>query len=172
MLRVGRSPAWGNWRPFHRSTGGGCPCLLDRGAGSCAGAVQGSTRGLGPRRAEKGTGGRNGWWPAGSFDDVVGPASKLALPLRGGVPVLGIHEVGRGHLLPGGRPDRLPGHLHALPSEVVCRLRLDLGVAIPEERVHQQLGVDPEGAGVGIDVEERGRAPSPNSDRLCPTSGR
>ena len=68
------------------------------------------------------------------LDDAAGPAGELALQPRRGAPVLSAADVRRGHLLPCGRLDRLPGHLHALPGEVVRRPRGQL-----RESAEQQL---------------------------------
>jgi hypothetical protein len=99
------------------------------------------------------------------LDDTAGPAGELALQPGRGARVLGAHEVCRGDVVPGSRPNRLPGHLHVLNGEMIRRLGLDVGVAVLQECVHQQLGANLERPGVEVDVEGNGAGvPSPNCE--------
>ena len=91
------------------------------------------------------------------LDDVPGPLGEGSLQPRRRSPVLRADEVGRWDLLPGRRSDRLGGDLHALPRQPRRRLRLDVRVAVLQERLHKQLGADAERARLEVDVEKRCR---------------
>src|ERR1019366_7600878 len=90
------------------------------------------------------------------LDDGAGLAGEVALQPRWRALVLGADEIGRGHLLPGRRTYGLCRHVHALPRELVCSLGLGVGVAVLQERLHEELRADTERAAVRVDVEERG----------------
>jgi len=93
---------------------------------------------------------------------TIVPARRAELPLqpRRRPPVLGAYEVGRWSSLPGGRSYGLGRDLHALPSQPRrrLRLRLDVTVAVLQERLHEQFGTDAERACLQVDVEERRRS--------------
>ena len=95
--------------------------------------------------------------PRVELHDVACPAGELALQLGGGTPVLGAHEVGRGHLLPGRRLHRLLEDRQALPRRFPRGLSLDLGTAVLKERLGQGVQPDGERTAVGINVEKRSR---------------
>ena len=105
------------------------------------------------------------------LDDSAGLAGELALQSRWCAFVLDADEIGRGHQLPGRRTYGLCRHVRALPRELVCSLGLGVGVAVLQERLHEELRADTERASVRVYVEERGGCAVPEVGEALPHLG-